>query len=57
MNDYCLLLAKKLKGYKQTLVVHNINKQQFREALRMLDEIEDTQLRDEMVYQYGSVLI
>ena len=50
MNDYCLLLAKKLKGYKQTLVVHNINKQQFREALRMLDEIEDTQLRDEMVY-------
>ena len=41
MNDYCLEMAKKIKNYEETLIIHSINKQEHTEALQTLNLIRD----------------
>ena len=57
MNDYCLSMAKKIKKYEQSLVVHSINKQNFKEALNHIDQIEDKEMRIESIVKFGRALI
>ena len=33
INDYCLNLAQKFKNYEETLVIHNVNKQEYKQAI------------------------
>ena len=50
-------MAKKIKKYEQSLVVHSINKQNFKEALNNIDQIEDKEIRIESIIKFGRELI
>ena len=50
-------MAKRFRKYEQSLVVHSINKQHFREALIQIDQIKDSQLRIDSIIKFGGVLI
>lgn len=56
INDYCLQLAKKFENYEETLVVHSINSQDFKSALKTIDSISDPELRFDLTLKYGLAL-
>lgn len=56
INDYCLELAKKIKNNEETLVIHSINKQEFREALSIIDSAKDPEIKFFLTHKYGLVL-
>ena len=56
INDYCLTLAKKFKNNEETLVIHSINKQEFKEAIETIERMSEDEMKFILLHKFGLVL-
>lgn len=51
--DYCLKLAQKFKNYEETLVIHCVNKQEYKQALQTIELVKDYDTRFNLTLKFG----